>query len=324
MRRTLIQTALKSAFKRIGHALNAVPLRVVLLVSGAALLGACGDSTSEDQVYVPQYTSTAPEAARTYVFGVHPLHNPKRLHEVFGPIMEYLEAQIPGSKFRLEASRDYAAYDEKLYAGKFDFSLPNPFQTINSLKTGYRVFGKMGDDSNFRGIILVRKDSGIKTIKDLKGKAISYPAPTALAATMMPQYFLKTHGLDVMNDTETRYVGSQESSIMNAFLGDTAAAATWPPPWRALAKERPELAREMEVKWQTEPLPNNGLVVRDDMPAALVEKVARLLFTLQDTPEGKAILERMELTRFEPATNDTYLPVIDFIGKFETTVRPLK
>ncbi len=40
----------------------------------------------------------------------------------------------------------------------------------------------MSDDNNFRGIILVRKDSGIKKLTDLKGKAESFPTPTALAA----------------------------------------------------------------------------------------------------------------------------------------------
>jgi len=33
------------------------------------------------------------------------------------------------------------------------------------LKHGYRIFGKMGDDQDFRGIILVRKDGGIRTVQ---------------------------------------------------------------------------------------------------------------------------------------------------------------
>ena len=297
-------------------------LRIAPLLLGAVMLSAC--DSNEEATYQPSYSDTSPIAAKTYIFGIHPLHNPKRLHEVFGPMMEYLEANIPGVTFKLEASRDYAAYDKKLYAGKFDFSLPNPFQTINSLKTGYRVFGKMGDDQNFRGIILVRKDSGINNVLDLQGKAISYPAPTALAATMMPQHYLVTHGLDVMNDTEAQYVGSQESSVMNVFLGNTAAASTWPPPWHALSKERPELARELEVKWETEPLINNGLVVREDIPTELVAVVGQLLFTLHEHPEGQAMLARMELSRFEAATNDSYRPVIDFVSEFEATVRPVK
>jgi phosphonate transport system substrate-binding protein len=86
------------------------------------------------------------------------------------------------------------------------------------------------DDEMFRGIILVRKDSGIHKVTDLKGKKVSYPALTALAATMMPHYYLHTHGIDVNRDIENLYVGSQESSIMNVLRGHVAAGATGPVP----------------------------------------------------------------------------------------------
>ncbi|MDH5632424.1 MAG: phosphate/phosphite/phosphonate ABC transporter substrate-binding protein [Gammaproteobacteria bacterium] len=269
----------------------------------------------------PKFSAGSEGEKQVYRFGIHPLHNPARLHEIFSPLMSYLNQNIDDVEFRVEASRNYAAYDKKLFAGEFHFSLPNPYQTVRSLEHGYKVFGKMGDDDNFRGIILVRKDSNIKSISDLKGKPVSYPAPTALAATMMPQYYIHTHGLDVMKDVDNRYVGSQESSIMNVFLGDTVAGATWPPPWRALSKERPELARELEIKWQTKPLPNNGLVVRQDMPGYLVQKVSRLMFELHKHEGGRAILERMELTRFEPATDATYQPVREFLAVFKKAVR---
>ena len=97
----------------------------------------------------------------------------------------------------------------------------------------------MGNDEMFRGIILVRKDSGIRKVTDLKGKKVSYPAPTALAATMMPQYYLHTHGIDVNRDIENLYVGSQESSIMNVLRGHVAAGATWSVPWKIFQQENP-------------------------------------------------------------------------------------
>ena len=270
---------------------------------------------------VVEFSSSEDHEKAIYRFGIHPLHNPARLHDIFSPLMDYLNKNIDGAEFKVEASRNYAAYDKKLFSGEFHFSLPNPYQTVRSLEHGYRVFGKMGDDHNFRGIILVRKDSSIKSIADLKGKAISYPAPTALAATMMPQYYLQTHGLNVMKEVDNRYVGSQESSIMNVFLGDTIAGATWPPPWRALSKERPQLAEQLEIKWQTKPLPNNGLVARNDIPEKLVKQVAKLLFELHTNKKGQHILERMELSRFESANDETYQPVRKFLATFKKEVR---
>ena len=289
------------------------PWLVILLV-----ITGCNEQVDTKAV---EFSSSKEHDKNIYRFGIHPLHNPARLHDIFSPVMDYLNKNIDGTEFKVEASRNYAAYDKKLFAGEFHFSLPNPYQTVRSLEHGYRVFGKMGDDNNFRGIILVRKDSNIKSITDLKGKAVSYPAPTALAATMMPQCYLQTHGLNVMKDVDNRYVGSQESSIMNVFLGDTAAGATWPPPWRALSKERPKLAEQLEIKWQTTPLPNNGLVARTDMPDKLVKQVSKLLFELHTNKEGQHILERMELSRFESATDATYQPVRNFLATFKKEVR---
>ena len=299
-------------------------LAKLLIASLCWFVVACSPD-SEQPAYSPTFSSTGSLASeKEYVFGVHPLHNPQRLHEVFSPVMEYLSRNIEGASFKLEASRNYAVYDKKLYAQKFDFALPNPFQTVNSIKKGYKIFGKMSDDHNFRGIILIRKDSTIKTIKDLKGKIVSYPAPTALAATMMPQYYIQTHGVDVMTEIDNRYVGSQESSIMNVFLKHSSAAATWPLPWMALSKERPDIAESLIVKWKTEPLPNNGLVVKPDVPEDILKQVSELLFNLHSISEGKAILDKMELSAFESADNTTYLSVTEFLEKFSKEVRVLE
>jgi phosphonate transport system substrate-binding protein len=297
-------------------------MRKLLLGLISIVLAACGQD-GKDGTSGPSFTAEAPEAAKEYIFGIHPLHNPIRLLEIYGPLIDYLNRNIPNAKFKLEASRNYDEFDKKLYARKFDFALPNPYQTLNSLRHGYHAIAKMGDDHKFTGVVLIRRDSGIKEPADLKGKKVSYPARTALAATMMPQYFFQTHGLDVNRDIENLYVGSQESSIMNVYLGTVAAGVTWPLPWEAFQKEHPNKAAELELKWETEPLINNGVVARDDVPAALAKEVAHLLDTLHTTTEGKVILARMPLSRFELADDARYRVIEDFLGKFSRTVRPL-
>lgn len=285
------------------------------------LLAACG---KQEAGYEPQFGAKGISTAREYVVGIHPLHNPQRLFQVYGPVVDELNARIPEARFKLEASRNYEEFDKKLYSRYYDFAMPNPYQTVRSMSHGYIVFGKMGDDENFRGIILVRKDGGIRTVADLKGKKVSYPAATALAATMMPQYFLHTHGLDVNRDIENLYVGSQESSIMNVLLGQTAAGATWPVPWKTFVAEKPELAAQLEVKWQTETLPNNGWVARDDVPQAIRERVAQVLFSLQDSEQGRQMLARMPISRFESATDATYQPVREYLKTFSEKVRHIE
>lgn len=269
----------------------------------------------------PSYRETPPVALpRVYVFGVHPLHNPRRLDAMFGPLTEHL-ARESGVRLRLEASRSYPAFDEKLRARAFDFALPNPYQTVGCLQHGYRVIAKMGDDQNFRGILLVRRD-GARELSDLVGQRIAFPAPTALAATMLPQLYLQQRGLLAWRDYQPVYVGSQDSSIMSVYLGSVAAAATWPPPWRALSRERPELARELEVRWETASLLNNGVVVRDDVPPEVAAAFTAALVHLHERDAGRALLERLELSRFEAASSETYEPVREFLRRYERDVGP--
>ncbi|MDD4880325.1 MAG: PhnD/SsuA/transferrin family substrate-binding protein [Gallionellaceae bacterium] len=293
------------------------------LLATAILLSGCGDDRGQ-AAYQPGFDPHPPSAPnrKEYRFGVHPLHNPERLFADYGPIVDRLNAALPEARFTLEASRNYEEFDKKLYGRRFDLALPNPYQTINSLHHGYRVFGKMADDDHFRGIILVRRDSPVRTVADLNGKVVSFPALTALAATMLPQHYLLEHGLP-FGAYQARYVGSQESSIMNVYLGDSAAGATWPPPWIAFQKDHPAEASQLKVQWQTDPLPNNGLVARDDFPPELLAKVAATLFNLQQGAAGRALLERLPLSRFEPADETTYQPVRDFVAHFSQTVRRL-
>lgn len=283
-----------------------------------------GCDKTDKKTYKPEYSSKSAIEKKTYIFGIHPLHNPKKLFEVYEPLIDYLNTNLKDVTITLEASKNYDEYDKKLFSGHFDFSLPNPYQTVESTKYGYTIFGKMADDENFRGIILIRKNSNIKEISDLKGKSISYPAPTALAGTMMPQQFLHDKGIDINNDVKNLYVGSQESSIMNLYLNESSAAATWPPPWLSFKKERPEIAQELEVKWETSPLPNNGLVAKNNIDSKFVEKVASLIFNLHNTQNGKEILKAMELSKFEKADYKTYESVRVFLDKFEKEIRPIR
>lgn len=285
-------------------------------------LAAMACQRADEPAYSPSLGDAPPEIVE-YVVGIHPLHNPQRLMEVYGPIVDYMNRRLPDARFKLEASRNYEEFDKKLYAGHFAFAMPNPYQSVKALEHGYRIFAKMADDDNFRGVILVRRDGGIRELNDLKGKAVAYPAPTALAATMLPQYFLQTHGIDVNRDIENRYVGSQESAIMNVLLGHVAAGATWPVPWATFSKQHPEQAAELDVKWQTDSLPNNGWVVRIDIPDELAGRFAEQLLALGDSDEGRTILAALPVSHFEPANADTYQPVRDFLAKFSSAVRPL-
>lgn len=296
-------------------------LLAVLLLSLGSLAG-CGREAENSG---PRFGDSPLASDRpVYRFAVHPLHNPTKLAQAYQPLIDYLNARLQGARLILEASRDYASFEEKYRARKTEFLLPNPWQSLQAMKTGYRVIAMAGEPKDFTGIFVTRKDSGLKHPSDLKGKAVSYPSSTALAACIMPQYFLYSHGIDVNTDIENRYVGSQESSIMNAYLKLTAAGVTWPTPWRAFQREHPGEAAELEVAWETESLINNSVMARDDAPAQVVQQVRALLLGLDASAEGKAILAGMDTARFLAAADGDYDVVRRYIARFEQAVRPVE
>ncbi|MFY9151478.1 MAG: phosphate/phosphite/phosphonate ABC transporter substrate-binding protein [Prolixibacteraceae bacterium] len=288
-------------------------LTLTLLISGCKY---SAESTG------PKYgESPASQKTPAYHFAVHPLHNPAKLIQSYQPLINYLNRKLTGARLILEASRDYANFEEKYKAQMPEFILPNPWQTLQAMNSGYSVIAMAGEPDDFKGIFIVRKDGEINQPADLKGKAVSYPSPTALAACIMPQHFLHTHGVNVNSDIENLYVGSQESSIMNIYLKKTAAGATWPPPWRAFQKEHPKEAAELNVIWETEPLINNSIMVRDDVPADIREQVQEYLLGLHETRQGKSILAGIETARFIPASDKDYDVVRAYMDHFENEIR---
>lgn len=299
--------------------------RLAGFCAGLLIFGLAACDREPQQPAGPQYLARpSQDTLPVYRLAVHPLHNPRTLTQRYQPLIDHLNRQVAGARFELEASRDYQAYEAKFRARAPELLLANPWQTLEAMKAGYRVIAMAGDAEDFKGIFIVRRDSPIRSAADLKGKTVSYPSPTALAACVLPQYFLHSRGIDIRRDTRSQYVGSQESSIMNVYLRQVDAGATWPPPWRAFQKEHPKEAAELMVIWETPHLLNNSVMMRGDLPVAIRDQIRRVLLGLTETPEGRKILAGMETGRFHPADDASYEPVRDFIARFEREVRPVE
>ncbi len=284
------------------------------------LLSGCG---REAPASMPEYAvRPAADSGMVFRFGVHLGHHPQKLDQAFSPLMDLLSRHIAGSQFQLEGASSFPHFEAKLRERQLDFAMPNPYQAFLALDWGYGIIAEAGDSSDFRGVFIVRKDGAIRVPADLKGKAVAYPAPSALAAGMMPRLWLARQGLDVNRDIENRYVGSQESAILNAYLGESAAGATWPPPWRAFQKAHPEEASQLLAIWQTPPLINNAVVARRDLPEDLVAAVRDILARLHEYPDGRRVLAAMETSRIRAASDADYEVVRRFIAEYEARVGP--
>jgi phosphonate transport system substrate-binding protein len=281
--------------------------RRLCALTAAMLLAACGKQ-APDSANAPRFAAP-PAKARVveYRFGVTPMSNFRNIYDVFQPIIDHINAGLPDARLVLEVPRGLGEHEQQLRARSFSFALSNPYHTWRAVqRDGYRIFAKMGDDQAFHGVWMVRKDSGIKSLDDLKGKKIAFPPKTALAATMMTQMQLKNHGIDPASDIEATYVGSQHASIMSVFQKNVAAGATWPLAWIAFQRTHPGQARQLEVRFPTEPLINQGIVARDDVPPDLVRRVGQLMAAMNQTGKGRALLAQVPTSAFEPAGDEQY------------------
>lgn len=286
-------------------------LSVVLFV----LVGISGFA---DSSYKP--TGSVQTNEDMFILGVHPYANPQTLFEDYQPIIKYLEQKIPNTKFKLEASKDYADYEDKLEAKKFHFALPNPYQTIFSFEHGYHVIAKMTPDEDFGGLIIKRKESNVNSFKDLKDKSICFVSPSAVAATMLPLMFLHEEGIDTSKDLKIRYVGSQDSTILNAKSGECDISGSTVRFFRSWSKKNPELAKDIVILWKTEPFVHNSIIVRSDVDKTIAKKVAEALVALsKDTSVDQTVFKK-DQQYFEFATNKTYDKANRFFKKYDKLI----
>lgn len=316
---------LRVATLRIFQQLLTVAWRVACGVAvGACALPAVGCSREPMEHPLIYASGPADPALPVYQLAIYPGQNPQRLAAAYQPLVDWLNRRLTGARVELLASRDYATYNQRFRARAPALLLANPWQALEAIKVGYRVLAMAGDAKDFKGIFIARRDSPVRVPADLKGKTVSYPAATALAACMMPQYYLHQHGIDLHKDIENVFVGSQESSILQAYLGKAAVGVTWPPAWREFQKEHPREAAQLKVLWETAPLVNNAVLLRDDVPSEVATVIRQTLLELQQTPEGQALLLGMETAHFLPAVDADYAPVRQYISDFERDVRKVE
>lgn len=292
----------------------------LLLLAGVLAANGCSPARPE---YGPAF-ATAPSwynSRPLYSFGVVPVHNAVRLFEAYQPLIDGINAQTSDFRVRLTTARDVASYTDLLTHRRLHFALLDPQDGLSAEENGYRPLAI--SENSVQGLVVVRRDSKIRSVADLRGATISFPAPTELAATMMTKLLLKSLGVDVNRESNPRYVGSQESSVMNVLHGMTAAGGVSAAAWSRLSA-KPEIAKQLEVRWRTEPLSGVGLLARGDMPEAHMRKMTRILLSLSDTEAGKSILRGLQISDFHAAEAGSYDLAWEFMSAYKIAFGSLR
>jgi ABC-type phosphate/phosphonate transport system substrate-binding protein len=121
----------------------------------------------------------------------------------------------------------------------------------------------------------------------------------------------------VEKDAKPVYVGTIGSAAMNVYSGLTVAGCIWPPAWEELKKEQPEVVNALAIGWRSDALKTGAFVARSSMPKAHLDAIAKAMFDLNKTEQGRSILARLYFPEVVPATSKTYDPVRKFLQEYK-------
>jgi phosphonate transport system substrate-binding protein len=120
--------------------------------------------------------------APTYSVYVVPQFQPVEVHRTWGPVLARIGQEM-GVRFELKTAKDIPAFEAEFKAGTPDFAYMNPYHAVMARRAqGYVPLVR--DVTPLSGIVVVRKDDPIKSVKELQGQEIAFPAPNAFGASL--------------------------------------------------------------------------------------------------------------------------------------------
>src|SRR3990172_4406094 len=113
----------------------------------------------------------------TLPFGLCPKYNPRIMYQLYQPFVDYLSENTP-YQFEIKLSRSYQETIDRFGKGEVLIASCGPVPYIKAKeKYGVKpILRALNKDGNpfYRGIIIVRKDSPIQKLSDLKGKSFAF------------------------------------------------------------------------------------------------------------------------------------------------------
>jgi len=157
-------------------------------------------------------------------------------------------------------------------------------------------------EADYAGLIVVKKDSGINSLADLKGKVVAFEEPHSTSATILPRMFLEKKKLKLMQikfpgtvkpDTIGYTYGSDGNAVSVLVTGRSDAATTI---HREFDRLKPEIRDSLKIIGTTDSVPRNLLAVRKDLAPKILKELKEVLLNMDKDPEGQGVLKRSQNT----------------------------
>lgn len=157
-------------------------------------------------------------------------------------------------------------------------------------------------ESEYEGVIVVQKASGINTLDDLKGKIIAFEEPHSTSASILPRMLLEEKklklvqvkaGARVTPDSVGYIYGADGSSVNVLMTGRVDAATTIP---REIERLKPEVRDALKIIGKTVSVPRQLIAVRKDLDPKIIKGLKDVLVNMHKEPDGQAVLKRQQNT----------------------------
>ena len=314
---------------------------VVLVLSVVIFAAACGNSSSLDNNKKSSDSgsdsgsSSGDYKPKELTVQFVPSQNADKIEAKAKPLEKLLSDKL-GIPVKVSVSTNYNTIVEAMKSKKVDvgFLPPTAYTLAHDQKAADLLlqaqrYGVNKDGSSnkklvddYKSEILVKKNSGIKSLKDLKGKKIALQDVTSTAGYTFPLATLKKEtGINATKDMKIVNVKGHDQAVISLLNGDVDAAAVFQDARTIVKKDQPNVFKDTKILKLTESIPNDTISVRPDMDKKFQEKLKKAFKDIAKSKKGHKIIS--EVYSHEGYT-DTKDSNFDIVRKYEKEVQDMK
>jgi phosphonate transport system substrate-binding protein len=256
-------------------------------------------------------------AKKTLLIGLIPEQNIFKQIERYEPLTQYLSRKT-GTKISLKILPRYGNIIDNFQSSGLDGAFFGSFTyALAHAKLGVEVLARpvaLDNTSTYHGLIFVRKNSGIRTARDMKGKRFAFVDKATTAGYLLPLEYFHAGGIGNYKEflKEAYFAGTHEDAIYDVLTRKADIGAAKNTVFQRLAKEDPRIQKELAVLARSPDVPENGIALRKDIDGSIRNALKETLLSMHLDPEGKQVLGRFGAWRFIETTNEDYATVVKY------------
>ncbi len=249
------------------------------------------------------------QALAEVTLGVFPRRPVAMTHKAFKPLAEKLSQEL-GEPVKLVVPKNFKEFWKGVKSKQFDLVHYNQYHYIKShAEQGYQVIVANEEFGNkqIAGSLVVRSDSGINRIDDLRGKTILFGGgKKAMGSYIAPTAILKKAGLTAGSDYQVKFAKNPPGAVIGVYNQASDAAGSGNVILRIKAVTKKIDASQMKILAESESFTHLPWAVSSNVSQAKAKKIANVMTGLKSSAEGKAILKAAKVTAFNAVSDSDY------------------